>query len=253
MLKKLLSSVFAFLFPGQCLICQKESNHYLCFECFKKIKLASATCLSCGQASKLGQFCPTCQKKFYLDGVLVAGDLADKNLAQIIKAFKYHFLKELAWPLSSLLVKHLQGQVIKNPLMPSSQDNFKIEDLVLLAVPLSKRRERWRGFNQSHLLAQKVSSRLNIEYWNYLKRVKYQKPQVNLKKKERQLNLKDAFAWSGPSLRGKKAIVIDDIATTGATLNEIARELKKQEALEVWGLVLAHGSSQKQEASFKIF
>jgi predicted amidophosphoribosyltransferase len=53
--------------------------------------------------------------------------------------------------------------------------------------------------------------------------------------------LKNCFEWSGKSLSNKKIIIIDDVCTTGATLNEIAMELKKHQAQEIWGLVLAHG------------
>ena len=75
------------------------------------------------------------------------------------------------------------------------------------------------------------------------KRPRHQKPQASLNKSDRQINLKNAFIWSGPSLKNKKVLIIDDIATTGATLNEIARELKKHQAPEILVLVLAHSSS----------
>ncbi|HKM40552.1 MAG: ComF family protein [Patescibacteria group bacterium] len=243
MLKKILGLILAFLFPGQCLICQKEAENYLCFECFKRIKIANPLCLSCGQNSELGQFCSSCQRNFYLQGILVAGDLKDQNLEKIIKAFKYRFIKDLASPLSLLLINHLRNQVLTNPLMPSKNKGFTRKNLILTAVPLSKKRQRWRGFNQSQLLAEKVSKQLGIEYWDYLKRPRHQKPQASLNKSDRQINLKNAFIWSGPSLKNKKVLIIDDIATTGATLNEIARELKKHQAPEIWGLVLAHSSS----------
>jgi len=112
----------------------------------------------------------------------------------------------------------------------------------LVPVPLHIRRERWRGFNQSQLIAEKLSDKFGIEIdCHGLKRVKHGKAQAKLSKSERWENIKGSFFWEKESLSGRNIILIDDVVTTGATLNEAAKVLKENGAGEVWGLVVARG------------
>lgn len=244
MLKKTINIWLDFLFPKKCLICQKDSNNYLCFNCFKNLEIKEPSCPSCGKANQLGEFCKHCQKNYIIKGVLVAGNFKDKNLANLIKFYKYNFIRDLARPLSLFLINFLKEQVIKNPIISlknTSSKNLLLNEFSLVSVPLSNKRLKWRGFNQSQLLANNIAKKFNLELLNDLKRVKHQKPQVKLNKKNRQSNLTGSFKWFGENLKNKKIIIIDDVYTTGTTLKEIAKELKKHQASEIWGLVLAHG------------
>jgi ComF family protein len=244
MLIKTINIWLNFLFPKKCLICQKDSENYLCFDCFKKLQNKKPSCLKCGADSTLGEFCKNCQKDFEITGILVAGNFQDKNLANLIKSYKYNFIKDLARPLSLFLINFLKEQIIKNPILPKTTKNKQIinlEEFFLLPVPLSNKRLRWRGFNQSELLAQNIAKRFNLKLLKDLKKIKHRKPQAKLNRNERLINLKNCFEWTGKNLANKKIIIIDDVCTTGATLNEITKELKKHQAQEVWGLVLAHG------------
>lgn len=241
---KTINTWLNFLFPKNCLICQKDSENYLCFDCFKKLQNKKPSCLKCGADNNLGEFCKDCQKYFEIKGVLIAGNFQDKNLSNLIKYYKYNFVKDLSHPLSLFLINFLKEQIIKNPILPKnnkSDKNINLREFSLIPVPLSNRRLRWRGFNQSELLAQNIAKKFDLELLRELKRIKHQKPQVKLNREERLVNLKDCFKWTGKSLANKKIIIIDDVCTTGATLNEIAKELKKHQAQEIWGLVLAHG------------
>ncbi|HOZ53224.1 MAG TPA: double zinc ribbon domain-containing protein [bacterium] len=244
MIIKTISTWLDFLFPKKCLICEKDNEDYLCFNCFKKLKNKKPICLECGSETKLGEFCNNCQKNYDLRGILVAGDFNDKNLASLIKSYKYNFIKDLAHPLSLFLINFLKEQLIRNPILPklvNYNQIINLRDFSLLSVPLSKKRLRWRGFNQSELLAQNIAKEFDLELLSDLKKIKHRRPQANLNKEERLINLKNCFEWRGKSLSNKKIIIIDDVCTTGATLNEIAVELKKHQAQEIWGLVLAHG------------
>lgn len=244
MIKKIINIWLDFLFPKKCLICQKDNNSYLCFNCFKKLQIKEPTCPNCGQKNQLGELCKHCQKNYIIKGVLVAGNLKDKNLANLIKFYKYNFIKDLAKPLSLFLINFLREQVIKNPIIllnNKSQQKLNLNDFSLIPVPLSNKRLKWRGFNQSQLLAKNIAKKFNLELLVDLKRIKHQKPQVKLNKKDRQSNLAGSFKWFGKNLKNKKIIIIDDVYTTGTTLKEIAKELKKHQASEIWGLVLAHG------------
>lgn len=116
---------------------------------------------------------------------------------------------------------------------------------LLISVPLHKSRQRVRGFNQAGLIAQQLAKRWKILYVDALKREKATTPQAQLNRAQRLIHLQDAFAIMSPgmakSLQGKIVGIIDDVATTGTTLNECAKLLKKYGVTKVVGLVFAHG------------
>lgn len=105
----------------------------------------------------------------------------------------------------------------------------EINPEVILPVPLHRSRLRQRGFNQAVLLGSKISSHLSIPMRSdILLRTKATEPQVELSAAERKLNVKDAFSVkSSEQLIGKRILLIDDVITTGSTMNECAKELKK--------------------------
>jgi ComF family protein len=108
-----------------------------------------------------------------------------------------------------------------------------------MAIPLHSSRERWRGFNQSLLLAKEIAS---VNPWplsNGLKRKKSNHNQAGLKMSERRQNLTNTFYFKGQSLEGENILLIDDVVTSGQTLNQAAKALKKAGAESVWALVLA--------------
>lgn len=115
-------------------------------------------------------------------------------------------------------------------------------DLLVVPVPLHRWRLWNRGFNQSELLAKVVAERLNRPLIRALVRQKPTKPQFGLNKADRQKNMQGVFDISTryqPLVAGKTVLLVDDIVTTGATLNECAKILKQNGVREVWGLVLA--------------
>ena len=118
------------------------------------------------------------------------------------------------------------------------QDYF--QEFVLLPVPLHPRRLNWRGFNQAELLAQKISQRFSTIIDQSLLRIKNTKPQADLDRESRKTNIAGAFALA-KEIAGKKFLLVDDVATTGATLSEIAKLLKSAHASEVWAITVAHG------------
>jgi ComF family protein len=113
--------------------------------------------------------------------------------------------------------------------------------MLLIPVPLHPRRLRERGFNQSLLLAKIMNPILETELdFLSLRRVIYTKAQTGLKIKEREKNLRRAFGLYGkPELKGRKIILVDDVATTGNTMNECARVLKKAGSERIYCLALA--------------
>jgi ComF family protein len=109
-------------------------------------------------------------------------------------------------------------------------------------VPLHVRRERWRGFNQAALLAEALAGYYGWEYHGrVLKRIQQRKPQMSLSRKERLTNVRGVFELGvGTEVIGRKRwLLVDDVWTTGATMRECGKVLKRAGAKEVWGLVLA--------------
>jgi len=119
---------------------------------------------------------------------------------------------------------------------------LNFNDNLVVPVPLSGKRLCWRGFNQAELLARKIAENYGLGLdANNLIRIKHKKPQAKLDEVHRQENIKGCFVWRGNNLNKKNIILIDDVVTTGATLNECAKILKASGAGEVWGLVVAKG------------
>lgn len=120
-----------------------------------------------------------------------------------------------------------------------------ISESVFVPVPLHKKKLRKRGYNQAELLAKGLGKRFGLPVVDCLQRVKETKTQVGLSKEERASNSRNAFAFNPAfqnNLRGiKQAFLVDDVVTSGATLRECAKVLKKAGVEKVWGLTLAHG------------
>ncbi|TSD05218.1 MAG: phosphoribosyltransferase [Parcubacteria group bacterium Athens0714_12] len=169
-----------------------------------------------------------------LDGILIASSYENILLNKSIKIFKYNFAFDLSRPLGKILINFLR-----------QFDLSEKDDFLIVPIPLHKKRFSWRGFNQSELLAEEIGTFFKIKTAaGILKRIKNTKPQTKLKRKERQKNVKNIFSISfslPQETLYKKIILIDDVTTTGSTLREAAKILKKAGFKNVWGLVLAKG------------
>ncbi|MGQ9706069.1 MAG: ComF family protein [bacterium] len=121
--------------------------------------------------------------------------------------------------------------IVKKILLKALTDDYLIKEVffkrTLVPIPLHPSRFRERGFNQSEVIANVLSEITSCEVKRVLKRVKATKPMIELSPKERELNVKDAFCFKGSYLL-KKAVIIDDVLTTGSTIYECARVLKKK-------------------------
>ncbi len=108
----------------------------------------------------------------------------------------------------------------------------------IVPVPLSRTRLRERGYNQAELIANHIAKITEKNLLNVLKRIKHTQAQANLSRKERIENVREAFVADN-KVNGLRIIVIDDVFTTGSTLNECAKALYKKGAKEVYGLTFA--------------
>ena len=112
---------------------------------------------------------------------------------------------------------------------------------ILIPVPMEKKKMKNRGYNQSEELAKELSKILQIPLsLNNLIKIKQTLPQIKLSAKERQENLKNAFSINNPEeLKNKKIFLVDDVYTTGSTMEECAKTLKESGAKQVWGIAIA--------------
>lgn len=224
-LKKIGLKLLDLFLPIECVNCQTEGV-YLCDACFEKLKINNP------EDSKI---LSANLKTLNLDAVWIAGNYEDPLLKKLIIKYKYNFLEPLHKPLS-LFLKNFW----KNYLLSSSQIIDK-NNFLIIPIPLSKKRLKWRGFNQAELLAINFCSYFNYSLSLNLKKIKNRPPQVSLNEKEREKNLQSVFAFKDKRLEEKNILLIDDVTTTGATLNEAAIILKKAGAKRVEALVLAKG------------
>ncbi len=152
-----------------------------------------------------------------------------------IHAFKYRGKTALAAPLADLLWEYSTSEAGRA---------IPFENVTVIApIPLHPLRRWRRGFNQSTLLARELSERAQIPYAEILKRTRHTAPQIELGAHQRAANVRGAFALDERALleysRAHSVLLLDDVATTGATLEECARILKKSGVAEVYALTLA--------------
>ena len=235
-LRALAVGVIDTLFPVFCLGCETP-DEWLCADCRMRIPLSHEhRCPSCfAHITPSGRTCFACSEKYPLEGIFIASHYQVPLLARAIHAYKYRFLEKLSLQLGTFLSDALR------------QTDIPLPDFIL-PVPLHTRRLRFRGFNQSELLADVLAKMLTpgIEIpvlRDCLLRTRYTKPQMKTtSRQERLANLKGAFALNKgdrKKIKGKSLWLIDDVATTGTTLAECAKVLKKSGAKSVFGIALA--------------
>lgn len=212
---KLFSGVLNFIFPVECLGCGKK-DIILCDICSAKIPF------------------PETEKK----GIIAATTYNSPTIQRVIKSLKYRKNKLAAKPLANLLFNRVKGKI-------------KQKEIIIVPAPLSKKRLSQRGFNQALLIAEFLSDKLkkerptikNVVYNNVLYKNRNTSSQVEIKERGKRLkNLEGAFfVENGQLVRGKTIFVVDDVSTTGATINEARKALKNAGAKRVIGLVVAQG------------
>jgi ComF family protein len=226
-LNKLKGTALDLLFPRWCLGCGREGD-FICAACLKSLPgIKPPLCPKCGLPQPHARLCPGCTGwQAEIDGIRSPFRF-EGVIRQAVHELKYRNLRAVAGLFGRLLNDYLSA----NPL-PAE---------VIVAVPLHPKRLRERGYNQSLLLARELAklSRLPLVE-DCLIRERHSPPQARTASvKERRKNVAHAFACRDRRLKGKAVLLIDDVSTSGATLDGCARALKKAGAASVWGLVLA--------------
>jgi ComF family protein len=217
---------FMRLLPAQpCLLCGAASHVGLCCAaCDAELpRLTGEHCPVCALPTPDGCVCGECLRQPPAFDRTVAAFSYDFPVDKLIRALKFH--EHLA------LVNHLADAVAQRA--DTRPDR-------LVALPLHPARLRERGFNQSLLLARRISRRLNIPLLqDACERVRNTPPQSSLPWKERDKNMRQAFVCSSTVVRDKHIAIVDDVMTTGASTGELARALKQAGAREVSVWVVA--------------
>jgi ComF family protein len=233
------------IFPKKCLGCKKTGG-YFCSDCLNLISLKdNRICPVCLKPSVGGFTHPRCRTPQSLDGLTAV--FAYKGLMKkAIQRLKYKFISDLASDLIEVFLSFCgEDKAFVHYCSPRGGAlRGRQEKVIFVPVPLHPTRKRWRGFNQAELLGKMIASNLGLTFLpDLLVRVKKTKPQVELEKEERKKNIKGAFKLNQdhrPSIINHSSFILfDDVWTSGATLKEAGKVLKRTGAKKVWGLTLA--------------
>ena len=216
-----------FLFPKWCVGC-RQRGVFICPVCMSSIvRISAPVCTRCGRPQISDILCPGCVSwSAAIDGIR-APFRFDGVIRQAVYELKYHNIRSLALPLARLINDYLMSSPLPGE--------------ILVPVPLHRKRLRERGYNQSGLLARELGKLTNLPVVDdCLVRQKHTSAQARTAAvAERHSNVEDAFICSSSDVHGKTVLLIDDVATSGATLNAGAIALKAAGASSVWGLTLA--------------
>jgi ComF family protein len=207
------------VFPKFCLGCKREGA-FLCEDCFSILEISTSHQKFRGK-NLADLYFPVNYENFLVK--------------KLIQNFKYPpLIKELKKELALIIFSHL--------LLLDKKPDFS--DFVLVPIPLSKKKLRWRGYNQAEEIAKELSNFLKIPLISdCLFKIKETKDQVELSEKERRKNVRGTFfVKNKEKIVGRNILLVDDVFTTGATMEEADRVLKEAGAKKIVGIVVAKAS-----------
>jgi competence protein ComFC len=235
----MLGALINLLYPALCRVCSKKIDkfdHNICGDCGKKIKeRLPPFCVKCGKRLKgepeLIDTCPDCKKDtLYFDRAWSACHY-DDPLKSLIHDFKYKKITSLSTDFTDMLINFIK------------KHNIGIDCDMILSIPMHPDRLLKREINHSDILARDLGKKLGISCReNTLRKTKNTLPQSKLKREARIKNLHLSFSLKDNSaVRNKNILLVDDLFTTGSTVNECSRLLKNSGARRVEIITLARG------------
>lgn len=236
-MNKCLKTIINAVFPAniKCIFCNEELNSFnkfcTCNKCLNNLPFNNdKICEYCGEhISSEANYCLSCKKSVKRHFTMARSSFDFREqIVDIIHCLKYDNGKYLAPYLSEFLIDEFKKQ------------NWIVD--VVIPIPLNEARIKQRGYNQSEIISKKFETDLNIPLNTTCLQRKINTPtQTNLSKKERLINLKDAFEVTDKeAVKNKNILLIDDVFTTGATMEEASKILLKSKANKVYCLTLAH-------------
>jgi ComF family protein len=219
------------LYPGICLSCDsrlEDPREYLCPECEKNLEFVTEFCGKCGSYTVLGS-CSHCSENVFTFTAARSVFKYSKEIKALIHYLKYNEYSRIARYFSVKMAEYLKTS------------DFLDHIDYICPVPLHRVKKRERGYNQAELITKNLSSILKIRHIpNLIKRKRYTETQTLLSKTERADNVRNAF-WinSKYNVKDKSILLIDDVFTTGATVNSISNLLKHKRVGKIYVLTIA--------------
>lgn len=210
-----INSALDYVFPPICGMCGEINENYICNNCYENIKKIKKC---------------------------VINEYNNRNFSKHLYIFRYEGIirnKIIEYKFEDK--GYLYKMFAKIILSDKKTCNFIKKYDVIIPVPISKKRKKKRGYNQSELVANELAQKLNQDIWtDIIIKKKDNKPQSELNKLERIKNVEDIYEINKPiEVKNKKVLLLDDIYTTGSTVNEIARKLKQNQTQEIGVITLA--------------
>jgi len=237
----LLQAILDMLYPPRCPVCEDiviPKDRKICLPCEKKLQLiCEPRCKKCSKPVEDDQaeYCADCRRKDYHFEYGYALWLYDSTMKRSISNFKYGYKKEYA--------KYYIQEIVKN----YGKTILKMDPDIIVPVPIHKSKYRERGYNQAEILAKGIGKELKIPVLsNLIIRNKRTLPQKQLSDKERLRNLQEAFEFN-KDLADKyprslsRLLLVDDIYTTGSTIEACTNVLKNNGIKQVYFITLCIG------------
>jgi ComF family protein len=226
----LLTAITSLLYPPVCAICRANirGGQHLCDQCeTKTVRIVAPFCQTCSEPFEgaiIGAFtCANCAHRTIHFDAAVAAYRSRGIVREIVHGFKYG---------RQIYLRHLVARWLYAALNDERLRERRFD--IIVPVPLHPTRERERGFNQASLLAESLSAQISTPSKPLLERIRYTTTQTALDRAERMENLHNAFRLrKNADVRGLRVLLIDDVLTTGSTLSECARVLKRAGAISV--------------------
>ena len=232
-MKRFLEKMSDIFYPRRCPVCQKilkDQKRMICPQCETMLHpIGHPRCFKCGKPVEKGEFCRDCQKRKHMfeqgRGIFVY----DSSMRRSVTRYKYYGCREYGDFYAKAMYRYAKMELRE----------WKPD--LIVPVPVHRSKERMRGFNQAAYLAERISRYTGIpaDMGLVQKNIKT-KSQKKLNALQRRKNLEKAFCVTG-DVRGKDILVIDDVYTTGSTIDAMASCLKKKGAEKVYFLTVCIG------------
>ncbi len=227
----ILQTFIGLFFPKICLSCDErllDNEQFLCLNCINSLDFLKVICPICG-SPKTEDKCKVCQTNEFLFDKARSVFMFNTVVQNLIHEFKYNEMTMIAKFLGKLSQEYIEK------FQPFDHIDY------VVPVPLHKVKKRYRGFNQSEYITRQIARNMNWKHLpNLIKRKRFTETQTKLNKEQRRENVSFAFKINSKyNIKGKNILLVDDVFTTGATVNSIAAALKEKQVNKVYIFTIA--------------